>query len=116
MSGRAHPKKTRTSSSERKSQNSAQSCAPLPSGRALGRPSPVAMETETDFVAGVLRQHNIKRTIHNVAPLKMDDTLTEFARSYANQLAEMDRMLHSNGPYGENLYYYWKIGKDDSGG
>ena len=59
-----------------------------------------------------LSAHNVERQRLGIPPLVWDNTLATFAAKYA---ANQDRvgagcsgnLRHSNGPYGENLYWYW---------
>ncbi|XP_068665050.1 pathogenesis-related protein 1C-like [Aristolochia californica] len=62
------------------------------------------------FVAADLKDefldlHNKFREEAGVAPLEWDDKLAAYARDYANKRASDCQQLHSNGPYGENIYW-----------
>ncbi|KAI3871933.1 hypothetical protein MKW92_017852 [Papaver armeniacum] len=52
-----------------------------------------------DFLA----PHNAARADVNVGPLEWDETVAAYACDYANQRAGDCSMIHSSGPYGENL-------------
>ncbi|XP_010531558.1 PREDICTED: pathogenesis-related protein 1 [Tarenaya hassleriana] len=49
--------------------------------------------------------HNIARAKVRVKPLKWDDGLASVAQDYANQRAGDCALVHSTGPYGENLAF-----------
>ncbi|ERN09638.1 hypothetical protein AMTRI_Chr08g202500 [Amborella trichopoda] len=51
-----------------------------------------------------LNPHNAARTRLNVGPLTWDDNVAAFAQNYANQRARDCNLIHSGGPYGENLF------------
>lgn len=51
----------------------------------------------------VLEAHNKARAEVGVDPLEWDESLEDYARSYAEKRAEDCKMEHSGGPYGENL-------------
>ncbi|XP_010517589.1 PREDICTED: pathogenesis-related protein 1-like [Camelina sativa] len=50
-----------------------------------------------------LRVHNQARAAVGVGPMQWDETVAAYARSYAAQLRGNCRLVHSRGPYGENL-------------
>ncbi|ODV77878.1 PR-1-like protein, partial [Suhomyces tanzawaensis NRRL Y-17324] len=58
-----------------------------------------------EFNNAILREHNIKRALHGVPSLAWDDSLATFAHDYAARAFSCDnvQLIHSNGPYGENL-------------
>ncbi|KAG0555540.1 hypothetical protein KC19_12G176600 [Ceratodon purpureus] len=53
-----------------------------------------------------LTPHNAARSDVGVGPLVWDSTLEDYARSYAeSQASSCLPLQHSDGPYGENLYW-----------
>ncbi|KAJ6299165.1 hypothetical protein OIU76_020187 [Salix suchowensis] len=58
-----------------------------------------AQDSPQDF----LKAHNTARASVGVGPMIWDNTVAAFARNYINGLAGSCRMVHSGGPYGENL-------------
>ncbi|KAF9665900.1 hypothetical protein SADUNF_Sadunf16G0172900 [Salix dunnii] len=50
-----------------------------------------------------LNAHNAARASVGVGPMIWDDTVAAFARSYINGLTGICILVHSSGPYGENL-------------
>ncbi|KAI3887080.1 hypothetical protein MKW92_028276 [Papaver armeniacum] len=50
-----------------------------------------------------LSAHNAARADVNVGPLVWDDSVAAYANIYANQRAGDCNLVHSGGPYGENL-------------
>ena len=59
-----------------------------------------------------LSAHNGERQSLGISPLVWDDTLASYANQYAlsqdnPQGGCSGDLTHSNGPYGENLYWYW---------
>ncbi|KAK6942895.1 CAP domain [Dillenia turbinata] len=73
--------------------------------------------TETGFNAGsemqqFLEAHNQVRILNKETLYQWDNTLAEFAKGYGSKLAGAGacKLVHSNGPYGENLF--WGMGKD----
>ncbi|XP_060667193.1 pathogenesis-related protein 1-like [Ziziphus jujuba] len=50
-----------------------------------------------------LNAHNSARTAFGVGPLVWDDRIAAFAQDYANKHQGDCNMVHSGGPYGENL-------------
>ncbi|PQQ10140.1 pathogenesis-related protein PRB1-2-like [Prunus yedoensis var. nudiflora] len=70
---------------------------------------------ETANAHDFLRVHNNARKKIGLPTLEWDEKLAEFARFYANLRAVSGcRMIHSNGPYGENIF--WGGGKQPWGG
>ncbi|XP_023554792.1 pathogenesis-related protein 1-like [Cucurbita pepo subsp. pepo] len=59
----------------------------------------MAQDMSQDFVDA----HNAARAQVGVGPIQWDETVANYARQYANQRAKDCQMVHSNGPYGENL-------------
>ncbi|VVB02114.1 unnamed protein product [Arabis nemorensis] len=58
-----------------------------------------AQDSSQDYVNG----HNQARAEVGVGPIQWDERVAEFARSYANQRTGDCNLIHSGGPYGENL-------------
>lgn len=63
-----------------------------------------------------LYTHNIARESSGVPPLQWDKGLARFADKWAKQRKSDCSMLHSGGPYGENIFWYrennmWSLGK-----
>lgn len=58
-----------------------------------------AQDSPQDFV----NAHNAARGQVGVGPIAWDATLASFAQRYISGLAGDCRMVHSGGPYGENL-------------
>ncbi|WP_158501839.1 CAP family protein [Vitiosangium sp. GDMCC 1.1324] len=52
-----------------------------------------------------LKKHNELRAKHGVPALKTSATLQAVAQAWANKLAAEGKMYHSNGKYGENIYW-----------
>ncbi|PKI49231.1 hypothetical protein CRG98_030380 [Punica granatum] len=50
-----------------------------------------------------LNAHNAARRQVGVRPMAWDDKLATYARNYANKHIGDCKMVHSGGPYGENL-------------
>ncbi|XWS40347.1 hypothetical protein CRYUN_Cryun18bG0133200 [Craigia yunnanensis] len=58
-----------------------------------------AQDSQQDY----LNAHNTARAAVNVGPMTWDDTVAAYAQNYANQRSGDCNLVHSNGPYGENL-------------
>lgn len=58
-----------------------------------------------DFEKDILQAHNDKRALHGVQSLSWDSKLADYAANYAKNSFSCDnvQLIHSNGPYGENL-------------
>jgi len=62
----------------------------------------------TKFQLDALQTHNLYRSKHKVASLKLDTELCKRAGEYADYLARTDTFEHSgDADYGENLYWSW---------
>ncbi|KAA0031385.1 hypothetical protein IC582_000162 [Cucumis melo] len=61
--------------------------------------SSIAQDSPQDFVDA----HNAARAQVGVGPVSWDETVANYAQQYANQHINDCQMVHSNGPYGENL-------------
>ncbi|KAH7673598.1 Cysteine-rich secretory protein-related protein [Dioscorea alata] len=66
----------------------------------------VSQNSSDDYV----NAHNSARSQVGVGPVTWDDTVAAYAENYANQRANDCQLIHSNGPYGENLF--WGSGAD----
>ncbi|KAL4274834.1 hypothetical protein HN51_057668 [Arachis hypogaea] len=60
-----------------------------------------------------LDAHNIARSELGEPNLVWDETLEKYAQNYANQRKQDCQLIHSHGPYGENLA--WSSSNDLSG-
>ncbi|CAN3377437.1 hypothetical protein DIURU_003321 [Diutina rugosa] len=58
-----------------------------------------------EFEQQILDTHNQKRALHGVGSLVWDASYAEYALNYANSVVDCNNMqlIHSKGPYGENL-------------
>jgi glioma pathogenesis-related protein 2 len=64
------------------------------------------------FRAAALKQHNIYRAKHGVPPLVLSTQLNDVAQHYAEQLARINQLVHSNNThFGENLYAFGPSGQ-----
>jgi len=62
----------------------------------------------TKFQLDALKTHNLYRSKHKVASLKLDTELCKRAGEYADYLARTDTFEHSgDADFGENLYWSW---------
>lgn len=64
-------------------------------------PSPASYTSLDDFKNTVLQVSNDYRKAHDAEPLVWNETLTEYARNWADTCI----WKHSDGPYGENLAF-----------
>ena len=73
----------------------------------------LAMARNSQFYLGSyegegLAAHNKYRKIHDAKPMKLDSTMSQQAKAYAQRLADMGRLQHSSKSerpgQGENLY------------
>uniref|UniRef100_A0A2N9HXZ0 SCP domain-containing protein n=1 Tax=Fagus sylvatica TaxID=28930 RepID=A0A2N9HXZ0_FAGSY len=58
-----------------------------------------AQDSKEDY----LNAHNAARAEVGVPPLTWDDTVASYAQNYANQRIGDCNLVHSGGPYGENI-------------
>ncbi|XP_058081780.1 pathogenesis-related protein PRB1-2-like [Magnolia sinica] len=65
-----------------------------------------AQNSPQDFLAA----HNAARAQVGVGAMTWDPTVEAFARNYANQRIGDCRLVHSGGPYGENIF--WGSGRE----
>ncbi|MQL77595.1 hypothetical protein Taro_010008 [Colocasia esculenta] len=52
-----------------------------------------------------LSAHNVARAQVGVGPMVWDNAIAAYAQNYASRLSGDCRMVHSGGPYGENLFW-----------
>ncbi|KAG7270410.1 hypothetical protein CRUP_009131 [Coryphaenoides rupestris] len=52
-----------------------------------------------------LATHNTYRTMHQSPPLSMNGDLSKAAQQWADHLLALDKLEHSQGSYGENLFF-----------
>ena len=57
----------------------------------------------SDQIQAILAAHNSYRAQVGVPPLQWSDSLAVSSQNWANQLAATGTLVHSHGPYGENL-------------
>ncbi|XP_076868031.1 GLI pathogenesis-related 2 [Brachyhypopomus gauderio] len=76
---------------------------PRPSGD-IGSTQP-QKSTDKSFEAEFLQTHNTYRSQHGAPPLTMNQTLCRSAQSWAEHLLSIRTLKHSDGSYGENVYY-----------
>ncbi|KAB2602701.1 S ribonuclease [Pyrus ussuriensis x Pyrus communis] len=62
-----------------------------------------AKEPHQDFID----EHNKARAEVGVGPIKWNETVAAYAQKYADSKIETCEMVHSQGPYGENLAEGW---------
>ncbi|CUM51929.1 unnamed protein product [Debaryomyces tyrocola] len=75
------------------------------SGTSTSSTSTSDSTASSGFEADILNAHNEKRALHGVQSLAWNDTLAKYAADYAASTFSCDnvKLVHSNGPYGENL-------------
>ena len=66
----------------------------------------IAQNSPQDFVSA----HNAARAAVGVGPVSWDNTVAAYAQNYANQRIGDCKLVHSGGPYGENLF--WGSGRE----
>ena len=76
--------------------------------------STATMSASSGFEEDILDAHNEKRAIHGVQSLEWNETLVDFAVEYAASSFSCNNvtLVHSNGPYGENLAAGYSGGYD----
>jgi uncharacterized protein YkwD len=61
-------------------------------------------ETAANFANNILAVHNSERAAVSVPPLVWSDKLAADAKTWAEHVATINKMVHSTGqPYGENI-------------
>ncbi|KAJ0963341.1 hypothetical protein J5N97_028463 [Dioscorea zingiberensis] len=61
----------------------------------------LAQNSPEDYIRG----HNLARNAVGVGPVMWDESVAAYAREYANKRIGDCRLIHSKGPYGENLFW-----------
>lgn len=61
----------------------------------------------------IVERHNYYRAQHDIPPLEWSDELAAYAQKWADELASNCRMYHSDGEYGENIYWTTKRTSED---
>lgn len=83
----------------------------LSAGADIGASAPGRLDL-ADFRAAALKQHNVYRAKHGVPPLAFSAQLNDIAQDYAEQLARINQLVHSdNTQLGENLYAFGSSGQ-----
>lgn len=60
--------------------------------------------SSSDFSTSMVNEHNAKRALHkDTGSLTWSDTLAAYAQNYADSYDCSGNLVHSGGPYGENL-------------
>jgi len=62
------------------------------------------------FIESALKKHNEYRALHGAEPLEISEDLNKIAQNYAEHIASINEMVHSENKYkgdslGENLYW-----------
>ena len=75
------------------------------SGTSTSSTSTSGSTASSGFEADILNAHNEKRALHGIQSLAWNDTLAKYAADYASSTFSCNnvKLVHSNGPYGENL-------------
>ncbi|XP_043710090.1 pathogenesis-related protein 1A-like [Telopea speciosissima] len=58
-----------------------------------------------NFGKEMVDQHNVVRKSLGLGPLTWNETVAGYAQRYADQRSGDCQLVHSQGPYGENLYW-----------
>uniref|UniRef100_A0A8C2D890 GLI pathogenesis-related 2 n=1 Tax=Cyprinus carpio TaxID=7962 RepID=A0A8C2D890_CYPCA len=61
----------------------------------------------SNFEAEFLQTHNAYRKQHGALPLTINKKLCRSSQEWAEHLLSIRTLMHSNGEYGENVYYAW---------
>ncbi|XP_058069642.1 pathogenesis-related protein 1-like [Magnolia sinica] len=69
----------------------------------------LAQNSPQDYV----NAHNTARSNVGVGPVAWDDQVASYAENYASQRIGDCQLMHSGGPYGENIY--WSSGSEATG-
>ncbi|XP_051513474.1 uncharacterized protein glipr2 isoform X2 [Myxocyprinus asiaticus] len=62
---------------------------------------------DSSFENEFLQTHNAYRKNHGASPLNINKNLSRSAQEWAEHLLSIRTLKHSNGEYGENVYYAW---------
>ncbi|PIA25036.1 hypothetical protein AQUCO_13300025v1 [Aquilegia coerulea] len=65
----------------------------------------VPLQAPHDTPEKWVRLHNLARSKVGVGPLKWNTTLANYAKNYSQQRSGDCELIHSQGPYGENIYW-----------
>ena len=65
--------------------------------------SQLSTDCQKAFCDAMTARHNQLRAKHGVKPLTQDATLSAGSIPYADVLVSKNALVHSGGPYGENL-------------
>nr|XP_021327299.1 ancylostoma secreted protein isoform X1 [Danio rerio] len=68
------------------------------------KPTPEG-KADSSFEAEFLQTHNAYRKHHGAPPLTININLSRSAQKWAEHLLSTRTLMHSNGDYGENVYY-----------
>lgn len=104
-----------TSSASSSSRNSSTTRSSTTSSSSL---SSLGSTVPTEDLDGInqqlLQRHNVLRSLHGVANMTWNSELQEFAANYAANNFSCDnvQLIHSGGPYGENLAAGYVGGED----
>ncbi|BAS81274.1 Os02g0786400 [Oryza sativa Japonica Group] len=77
------------------------------------RPLPAVQPTDASLASGFLDAHNAARRQVGVPPLRWDERLASYAARYAAARSGAGggcALVHSHGPYGENLFHGSGVG------
>ncbi|XP_050965402.1 uncharacterized protein glipr2 [Labeo rohita] len=66
-----------------------------------------SLKADSNFEAEFLQTHNAYRKQHGAPPLTINKNLCRSAQEWAEHLLSIRTLMHSNGEYGENVYYAW---------
>ncbi|MBA0706129.1 hypothetical protein Golax_018259 [Gossypium laxum] len=66
---------------------------------------PINRSGTSKFVADFLSTHNAVRLLIGHSPLTWNDTIAYFAEQWARKRVNDCELIHSGGPYGENLFW-----------
>lgn len=69
--------------------------------------------TQDQFEKEALAAHNRYRQLHRAKPLVWDREMAQVARRWSETQAREDKMYHSRGKYGENIY--WRSNQNITG-
>ncbi len=62
---------------------------------------------DSNFEAEFLQTHNAYRKQHGAPPFTINKNLCRSSQEWAEHLLSISTLMHSNGEYGENVYYAW---------
>ncbi|XP_062930245.1 uncharacterized protein LOC134360095 [Mobula hypostoma] len=76
-----------------------------------GKAAPVSGNEKDALIAELLKEHNSLRARHQSPPLQVNPELSIQAKKWAEHLASIKALKHSDTQYGENLWYKWSSNK-----